>query len=155
MGRELQCPICLSLLNSPASLPCSHVFCNFCIVKSMKLSSDCPVYKLPFFPREIRPSPRSLNLVNIYKRMERSSGMNLFLTQNPHHSKFPDEETQCQADADCGREDATRSHRNPAQKRKTLKNNVSGKKNVPDTAKPSLPARKGFRCHKILFPKLH
>ncbi|RYR07307.1 hypothetical protein Ahy_B05g074630 isoform A [Arachis hypogaea] len=32
----------LSLLISPASLPCSHVFCNFCIVKSMKSSSDCP-----------------------------------------------------------------------------------------------------------------
>ncbi|XLT38271.1 hypothetical protein HN873_069563 [Arachis hypogaea] len=142
MGRELQCPICLSLLNSPASLPCSHVFCNFCIVKSMKSSSDCPVCKIPFFPREVRPSPRSLNLVNIYKRMERSSGMNLFLTQNPHHSKFSDEETQCQTDADCVREDATRSHRNPAQKRKTLKNSVSGKENVPDTAKPSLPAKK-------------
>ncbi|KAL1318807.1 hypothetical protein AAHE18_15G231700 [Arachis hypogaea] len=43
----------LSLLISPASLPCSHVFCNFCIVKSMKSSSDCPVCKLPFFPQEI------------------------------------------------------------------------------------------------------
>ncbi|KAL1318446.1 hypothetical protein HN51_070763 [Arachis hypogaea] len=106
MGRELQCPICLSLLNSPASLPCSHVFCNFCIVNSMKSSSDCPVCKIPFFPREVRLSPRLLNLVNIYKRMERSSGMNLFLTQNLHYYKFSDEETQCQVDADCGKEDA-------------------------------------------------
>ncbi|XLR24264.1 hypothetical protein S83_052164, partial [Arachis hypogaea] len=78
----------LSLLNSPASLPCSHVFCNFCIVNSMKSSSDCPVCKIPFFPREVRLSPRLLNLVNIYKRMERSSGMNLFLTQNLHYYKF-------------------------------------------------------------------
>ncbi|MED6120380.1 hypothetical protein PIB30_020394 [Stylosanthes scabra] len=135
MGRELQCPICLSLLNFPVSLPCSHVFCNFCIVKSMKSSSDCPVCKLPFFPREVHPSPRTLNLVNIYKRMERSSGINLFLTQNPHRSNCSDEETQYQVDA-------TLSHQNHAQKRKTLKRKGSMKKNVPDTAKPSLPAKK-------------
>ncbi|MED6183341.1 hypothetical protein PIB30_037068 [Stylosanthes scabra] len=141
MGRELQCPIC------------------FCIVKSMKSSSDCPVCKLPFFPRgttppltllslskvplvilgilyeEVHPSPRTLNLVNIYKRMERSSGINLFLTQNPHLSKCSDEETQYQVDA-------TLSHQNHAQKRKNLKRKGSMKKNVPETAKPSLPAKK-------------
>ncbi|RYR26056.1 hypothetical protein Ahy_B02g060209 isoform A [Arachis hypogaea] len=50
-GYNLRVRASLSLLNSPASLPCSHVLCSFCIVKSVKSPSDCPVYKLPFFPR--------------------------------------------------------------------------------------------------------
>ncbi|RYR26055.1 hypothetical protein Ahy_B02g060209 isoform B [Arachis hypogaea] len=53
-GYNLRVRASLSLLNSPASLPCSHVLCSFCIVKSVKSPSDCPVYKLPFFPRDER-----------------------------------------------------------------------------------------------------
>ncbi|KAL6546338.1 Breast cancer 1, early onset [Orobanche minor] len=48
MGRELKCPICLSLLSSAVSLTCNHVFCNACIDKSMKSASNCPVCKVPY-----------------------------------------------------------------------------------------------------------
>ncbi|KAE8726055.1 Breast cancer susceptibility1, putative isoform 2 [Hibiscus syriacus] len=83
MGRELNCPICLSLLNSAVSLTCNHVFCNACILKSMKLGSDCPVCKVPYRRREVRPAPHMDNLVNIYKSMEVASGFSIFVTQNP------------------------------------------------------------------------
>ncbi|KAL6500663.1 Breast cancer 1, early onset [Orobanche hederae] len=54
MGRELKCPICLSLLSSAVSLTCNHVFCNACIDKSMKSASNCPVCKVPYRRRGFR-----------------------------------------------------------------------------------------------------
>ncbi|KAF8096142.1 hypothetical protein N665_0317s0048 [Sinapis alba] len=82
MGRELKCPICLSLFNSAASLSCNHVFCNECIVKSMKVDATCPVCKIPFHRREIRGAPHMDSLVSIYKNMEDASGVNMFVSQN-------------------------------------------------------------------------
>ncbi|KAL1555779.1 protein BREAST CANCER SUSCEPTIBILITY 1 [Salvia divinorum] len=81
MGRELKCPICLSLFNSAVSLTCNHVFCNLCIEKSMKASSSCPVCKVPYRRREIRPAPHMDNLVSVYKSMEVASGVSIFNTQ--------------------------------------------------------------------------
>ncbi|WOK91716.1 hypothetical protein Cni_G00407 [Canna indica] len=81
MGRELKCPICWSLFKSAASLSCNHIFCNACIVESMKSMSDCPVCKVPFRRREIRAAPHMDNLVSIYKSMEVATGTNIFSTQ--------------------------------------------------------------------------
>lgn len=82
MGRELKCPICLSLLKKAASLTCNHVFCNECILKSMKSGPGCPVCKVPFARREIRLAPHMDSLVSIYKNMEMSAGINLFVSQS-------------------------------------------------------------------------
>ncbi|KAG9439395.1 hypothetical protein H6P81_019560 [Aristolochia fimbriata] len=81
MGRELKCPICLSLLNSVVSLTCNHVFCKSCILKSIKRASNCPVCKVPFHRREVRSAPHMDTLVSIYKSMELASGVNTFVTQ--------------------------------------------------------------------------
>ncbi|XP_010537742.1 PREDICTED: protein BREAST CANCER SUSCEPTIBILITY 1 homolog [Tarenaya hassleriana] len=87
MGRELKCPICLSLLNCAASLTCNHVFCNACIVKSMKTDATCPVCKVPYHRRDIRAAPHMDSLVGIYKSMEVASGVNIFVSQNIPSSK--------------------------------------------------------------------
>ncbi|KAL4563544.1 hypothetical protein LXL04_027587 [Taraxacum kok-saghyz] len=85
MGEELKCPICLSLLKSAVSLTCNHIFCNICIDKSMRSDSTCPVCKIPYRRREIRPAPHMDSLVNIYKSMEVSSGVNILVTQTEPH----------------------------------------------------------------------
>ncbi|KAJ7969043.1 protein BREAST CANCER SUSCEPTIBILITY 1-like [Quillaja saponaria] len=105
MGRELKCPICLSLLNSAVSLTCNHVFCNSCIVKSMKSASSCPVCKVPFRRREVRPAPHMDNLVSIYKNMEVASGINIFVTQNVPSTKVADGEKQDEGGAKCDEKD--------------------------------------------------
>ncbi|KAK6782098.1 hypothetical protein RDI58_019894 [Solanum bulbocastanum] len=102
MGRELKCPICLSLLNSAVSLTCNHVFCNLCIQTGMKSGSNCPVCKVPFHRREIRPALHMDNLVSIYKNMEIASGVNMFLTQSNPSSKLPGEATQSNGEKNCG-----------------------------------------------------
>nr|GEY36214.1 protein breast cancer susceptibility 1 homolog [Tanacetum cinerariifolium] len=81
MAEELKCPICLSLLKSAVSLTCNHIFCNVCIEKSMKSDSTCPVCKVPYRPREVRPAPHMDTLVSIYKSMKVSSGVNILVTQ--------------------------------------------------------------------------
>ncbi|CAO2823376.1 unnamed protein product [Amaranthus hypochondriacus] len=93
MGRELKCPICLSLFDSAVSLTCNHVFCNSCIRKSMRSGSSCPVCKVPYQHREIRPAPHMDNLVNIYKSMEVASGLNLFVSQNGPSTKLAEMQT--------------------------------------------------------------
>ncbi|CAM8903395.1 unnamed protein product [Rhodiola kirilowii] len=90
MGSELKCPVCLSLLEYAASITCNHVFCNSCIVKSMKKESSCPVCKMPFHRREIRPAPHMDNLVGIYKSMETASGVNIFMSESAPASQLPE-----------------------------------------------------------------
>ncbi|XP_006654630.1 protein BREAST CANCER SUSCEPTIBILITY 1 homolog [Oryza brachyantha] len=81
MGRELKCPICLSLLSSAVSISCNHIFCNDCLTESMKSASSCPVCKIPFRRREMRPAPHMDNLVSIFKSMEAATGINVVSTQ--------------------------------------------------------------------------
>ncbi|KAL5231242.1 hypothetical protein ABZP36_030018 [Zizania latifolia] len=81
MGRELKCPICLSLLSSAVSTPCNHIFCNDCLTESMKSASSCPVCKVPFRRREIKPAPHMDNLVCIFKSMEAATGTIVVSTQ--------------------------------------------------------------------------
>ncbi|KAF3450350.1 hypothetical protein FNV43_RR06430 [Rhamnella rubrinervis] len=102
MGSELKCPICLSLLSSAVSLSCNHVFCNSCIVKSMKSDSNCPVCKVPYRRREVRPAPHMDSLVSIYKSMEIASGINIFVTQNAPPAKISDGNRQLE---DCDNQD--------------------------------------------------
>ncbi|XP_055820143.1 protein BREAST CANCER SUSCEPTIBILITY 1 homolog [Solanum dulcamara] len=101
MGRELKCPICLSLLNSAVSLTCNHVFCNLCIQTGMKSGSNCPVCKVPFHRREIRPALHMDNLVSIYKNMEIASGVNIFVSQSNPSSKLPGEDIQSNSENTC------------------------------------------------------
>ncbi|KAL2925427.1 Protein BREAST CANCER SUSCEPTIBILITY 1-like protein [Bienertia sinuspersici] len=116
MGRELKCPICLSLLNSAASLTCNHVFCNFMYSKIDEIRFQLPqcakcrinvedgmkvshlikeqtiLMKENFIMFEIRPAPHMDNLVNIYKSMEVASGVRLYVTQNEPTTKLTDAE---------------------------------------------------------------
>ncbi|XP_047165811.1 protein BREAST CANCER SUSCEPTIBILITY 1 homolog isoform X2 [Vigna umbellata] len=155
MGRELKCPICWSLFDSAVSLTCNHHFCNSCIVKSMKSAPACPVCKIPFTRREIRPAPHMDNLVNIYTSMEVASGINIFVTQNVSQAKLSDVEKQCDGSADFGKVEAGGSHKGHVQEKKTRKmkkakktvqvNMESSGSGLP---KPSFPAKK-----RVLVPQ--
>ncbi|KAI4297360.1 hypothetical protein L6164_037255 [Bauhinia variegata] len=131
MGRELKCPICWSLPDSAVSLTCNHVFCNSCIEKSMKSASNCPVCKVPFRRREVRPAPLMDNL-------------------NAPDTKLSDGEKQCEGDANCSEKEASGTHQDQSQeKKKYLKGKGSKKKtgtskrsSATGSVKPSFPAKK-------------
>ncbi|XP_059438503.1 protein BREAST CANCER SUSCEPTIBILITY 1 homolog isoform X2 [Corylus avellana] len=158
MGRELKCPICLSLLNSAVSLTCNHVFCNLCIVKSMKLGSTCPVCKVPFRRREVRPAPHMDNLVSVYKSMEVASGINIFVTQNAPSTKFSDKEEQAEGEGNHGEQDSGGNCQDRSGKQNTLKGKGSRKKsksNMKNTSstfvKPSFPTKKRVQVPQCPF----
>ncbi|CAN6689452.1 unnamed protein product [Malus baccata var. baccata] len=147
MGRELKCPICLSLLSSAVSLNCNHLFCNCCIVKSMKSGSNCPVCKIPYRRREVRPAPHMDNLVSIYKSMEDDLGINIFVTQNAPPTKSSDGKHHAEDDFSHGEQDLP-EFQDRAQKQKTLRGKRSRKTkaNLESSGsisiKPSFPNKK-------------
>ncbi|XP_038881125.1 protein BREAST CANCER SUSCEPTIBILITY 1 homolog [Benincasa hispida] len=148
MGRELKCPICLSLLNSAASLGCNHVFCNVCIEKSMKSGSNCPVCKVPYRRREVRPAPHMDNLVSIYKSMEAASGMNIFVTQNLSCAKLSDRDKQVEGDGNGSKRLNAETSESTAYIQRTLKKESQtiqkSKRKISASSplKPSFPRKK-------------
>ncbi|KAE7996126.1 hypothetical protein FH972_000874 [Carpinus fangiana] len=158
MGRELKCPICLSLLDAAVSLTCNHVFCNLCIVKSMKSGSTCPVCKVPYRRREVRPAPHMDNLVSVYKSMEIASGINIFVTQNAPSTKFSDKEEQAEGEGNHGEQDNGGNCQDRSGKQNTLKGKGSRKKsksNMKNTSstfvKPSFPTKKRVQVPQCPF----
>ncbi|KAB2096835.1 hypothetical protein ES319_A01G131400v1 [Gossypium barbadense] len=138
MGRELKCPICLSLLNSAVSLTCNHVFCNVCILKSMKSGSDCPVCKVPCRRREVRPAPHMDNLVSIYKSMEVASGFNIFVTQDVPLDTSADSRKRVKNDLNC----CERVDNRGANKGRGSREAKSTETSDPISVKPSFPTNK-------------
>lgn len=50
---SLKCGICFDRLAGPAAIPCGHVFCWDCIVKSSQFKAECPSCRHPFETKEI------------------------------------------------------------------------------------------------------
>ncbi|KAK6254198.1 hypothetical protein QUC31_015918 [Theobroma cacao] len=152
MGRELKCPICLGLLNSAVSLTCNHVFCNACIMKSMKSGSNCPVCKVPYQRREVRPAPHMDSLVSIYKSMEIASGFNIFVTQNQPQDKPSDDEKQLENDLNCSErvddQGATKRRGSRVDKSTTVNSD-------PISVKPSFPTNKRVQVPQYPHTEMH
>ncbi|KAL7089444.1 hypothetical protein ACP275_13G187300 [Erythranthe tilingii] len=152
MGRELKCPICLSLLNSAVSLTCNHVFCDSCIQKSMKAASECPVCRVPYRRREVRPATHMDNMVSIYKSMEVASGVNIFVTQHAASTKLSDKDNQtgvnlsdAQDNGHTELEAFDSANQNQTQRKgKRLKSaSITTKRpSASNSMKPSFPAKK-------------
>ncbi|XP_017697418.2 protein BREAST CANCER SUSCEPTIBILITY 1 homolog [Phoenix dactylifera] len=157
MGRELKCPICWSLLSSAVSLPCNHVFCNSCILKSMKSMSGCPVCKVPFHHREVRPAPHMDNLVSIYKSMEAAAGTNNFSTQLAPSAKNSDGLARRDDNKNSGSAETAVAHRGKS-KRKGLSKKMQKENEKSDARNsdcrpskmPSFPGKK--RIHVTPYP---
>jgi hypothetical protein len=41
--QDLECQLCLDLLNDPVNCPCGHVWCRSCLLSSLKHSKQCPM----------------------------------------------------------------------------------------------------------------
>ncbi|KAH0454231.1 hypothetical protein IEQ34_016155 [Dendrobium chrysotoxum] len=156
MGRELKCPICLSLLKSAVTLSCNHVFCSSCIVESMRSVPNCPVCKVPFRRREVRPAPHMDNLVSIYKSMEAASGLNIFTSQvaPPKNSEVSlqvaDDKKANALNSVLMFQASSRGKRLAKGKRKKLGKADSGASNPCPSTRPSFSSSK--RIHVTPYP---
>lgn len=75
----------------------------------MKSGSNCPVCKVPYRRREVRPAPHMDNLVSIYKSMEAASGINIFVTQNLSSAKLSDGDKQVESDGNGSKRETSES----------------------------------------------
>nr|CAB3461012.1 unnamed protein product [Digitaria exilis] len=163
MGRELKCPIWyvataaaaasggaspLSLLSSAVFITCNHIFCNGCLMESMKSASSCPVCKVPFRRREIRPAPHMDNLVSVFRSMEAAAGTCIVSTQPTPSPKAAD-------GSQCGGNSGSKPKRSWKKKMASKKENSTSKATAASascpTTKPSISTNK--RIHVTPFPE--
>ncbi|PKA52113.1 Protein breast cancer susceptibility 1-like [Apostasia shenzhenica] len=69
MELELNCPICLKLMDQPMLLPCDHMLCNHCIRPSTDDGLSCPFCRCSFVPKDLRSATHVERLLSIYKNM--------------------------------------------------------------------------------------
>ena len=50
---KVKCGICFEKLTSPSVIPCGHVYCWDCIMRSSQFKSECPGCRKAFDPKEI------------------------------------------------------------------------------------------------------
>ncbi|KAK6286497.1 hypothetical protein POUND7_012676 [Theobroma cacao] len=77
LGLELKCPLCLDLFKQPSLLPCDHLFCDSCIVRSAEFGSECPICKAQYANPDLRPVTFMENIVGIYRSLDAAFSANL------------------------------------------------------------------------------
>lgn len=111
----------------------------------MKSGSNCPVCKVPYRRREVRPAPHMDNLVSIYKSMEAASGINIFVTQNLSSAKLSDGDKQVESDGNGSKRETSEStaYAQRTLKRESQKIQKSKRKiSASSPLKPSFPRKK-------------
>ncbi|KAK3135120.1 hypothetical protein QOZ80_5BG0414820 [Eleusine coracana subsp. coracana] len=147
MGRELKCPICLSLFKSAVSISCNHNFCNGCLIQSMKSASTCPVCKVPFHRREIHPAPHMDNLVAAFKSMEAAARTSVVSTQDAPAVTIA-------GGSDCGNSGSKPKRlqkKKVASKKENNRTKATAASASRPTTKPSISTNK--RIHVTPFPE--
>ncbi|XP_007236822.3 finTRIM family, member 86 isoform X1 [Astyanax mexicanus] len=55
--EEFSCPVCLEILNDPATIPCGHTYCMKCIQKHWDKSAAKGIYSCPQCRQVFKPRP--------------------------------------------------------------------------------------------------
>ncbi|GJM89024.1 hypothetical protein PR202_ga05620 [Eleusine coracana subsp. coracana] len=137
----------LSLFKSAVSITCNHNFCNGCLIQSMKSASTCPVCKVPFRRREIRPAPHMDNLVAAFKSMEAAAGTSVVSTQDAPAVTIA-------GGSDCGNSGSkpkTLQKKKVASKKENNRTKATAASASRPTTKPSISTNK--RIHVTPFPE--
>ena len=73
---EVTCPICLELMVDPMSADCGHSFCRACITLNYESSKCkegefiCPVCRVNYLFRNLRPNRQVANIVESLKKFK-------------------------------------------------------------------------------------
>lgn len=55
---HLVCEICLNPFNDPKSTPCSHVFCERCVMRWLETTPSCPTCRNLLNSKQLKPTER-------------------------------------------------------------------------------------------------
>jgi len=70
LGKELRCPVCLSLMGDPTQCPCGHVFCKDCILQALAIAKHCPLCRTKCTKRELSVSYVYEGIINTYRAIQ-------------------------------------------------------------------------------------
>ncbi|XP_054657687.1 breast cancer type 1 susceptibility protein isoform X2 [Grus americana] len=67
MRKNLECPICLDVVQEPVSTKCDHIFCRFCMFKLLSKKKkgvvECPLCKTEVTKRSLKENSRFKQLI--------------------------------------------------------------------------------------------
>ncbi|NXE99012.1 BRCA1 protein, partial [Menura novaehollandiae] len=67
MQKNLECPICLDVVQEPVSTKCDHIFCRFCMFKLLSKKKkgvvECPLCKAEVTKRSLKENSRFKQLI--------------------------------------------------------------------------------------------
>ncbi|NXC05401.1 BRCA1 protein, partial [Orthonyx spaldingii] len=125
MQKNLECPICLDVVQEPVSTKCDHIFCRFCmfklISKKKKGVVECPLCKTKVTKRSLKENSRFKQLIEglleTIHAFELDTGVKFLKS---HH--VPKTSTEATA-ADLGKESSVIQSKGFRNRRKSVKGN--------------------------------
>ncbi|NXK67452.1 BRCA1 protein, partial [Sylvietta virens] len=126
MQKNLECPICLDVVQEPVSTKCDHIFCRFCIFKLISKKKkgvvECPLCKTEVTKRSLKENSRFKQLIEGFletiRAFELDTGVKFLKS---HH--FPKTSTEATAAESLCKESSVIQSKGFRKRRKSAKGN--------------------------------
>ncbi|NXH57161.1 BRCA1 protein, partial [Rhabdornis inornatus] len=148
MQKNLECPICLDVVQEPVSTKCDHIFCRFCmfklISKKKKGVVECPLCKTEVTKRSLKENSKFKQLIEglleTVHAFELDTGVKFLKS---HH--FPQTSTEATAAESLGKESSVIQSKGFRNRRKSAKGN--GQENFTLEASVNIQLTDAKMCH--------
>ncbi|NXX27225.1 BRCA1 protein, partial [Nicator chloris] len=148
MQKNLECPICLDVVQEPVSTKCDHIFCRFCmfklISKKKKGVVECPLCKTEVTKRSLKENSRFKQLIEglleTIRAFELDTGVKFLKS---HH--FPKTSTEATAAESLCKESSVIQSKGFRNRRKSAKGN--GQENFTLEASVNIQLTDAKMCH--------
>ncbi|NXQ19111.1 BRCA1 protein, partial [Peucedramus taeniatus] len=148
MQKNLECPICLDVVQEPVSTKCDHIFCRFCmfklISKKKKGVAECPLCKTEVTKRSLKENSRFKQLIEglleTIHAFELDTGVKFLKS---HH--FPKTSTEATAAESLCKESSVIQSKGFRNRRKSAKGN--GHENFTLEASVNIQLTDAKMCH--------
>ncbi|XP_016159884.1 PREDICTED: breast cancer type 1 susceptibility protein isoform X2 [Ficedula albicollis] len=148
MQKNLECPICLDVVQEPVSTKCDHIFCRFCmfklISKKKKGVVECPLCKTEVTKRSLKENSKFKQLIEglleTIHAFELDTGVKFLKS---HH--FPQTSTEATATESLCKESSVIQSKGFRNRRKSAKGNEQ--ENITLEASVNIQLTDAKMCH--------
>ncbi|NXA09272.1 BRCA1 protein, partial [Sapayoa aenigma] len=150
MQKNLECPICLDVIQEPVSTKCDHVFCRFCMFKLLSKTKkgvvQCPLCKSEVTKRSLKENSRFKTLIEglleTIRAFELDTGVKFLKS---HH--FPKTSTEATATEFLCKESSVIQSKGFRNRRKSAKESGQENCTLEANRKTHLTDTRVKRCH--------
>ncbi|NXF24261.1 BRCA1 protein, partial [Rhodinocichla rosea] len=148
MQKNLECPICLDVVQEPVSTKCDHIFCRFCMFKLINKKKkgvvECPLCKTEVTKRSLKENSRFKQLIEglleTIHAFELDTGVKFLKS---HH--FPKTSTEATAAESLCKESSVIQSKGFRNRRRSAKGN--GQENFTLEASVNIQLTDAKMCH--------